>query len=275
MHLFGESTKAPSNWQEGYPFLHSKIMRYYKDNKTYLNKAISVPSYFHFREKMGNDTSRAAMIQGIQENVTEKYENFVHSHKQENAQNEKNKVAPPETPRLTLRQIESKLLAKESACLRTHFFSFFSVIKNSWRVLSLEIDQIGMLAFLKLFQSHPEVKNTFKTFQGMSQDQLEGSDIFRNHSSRVTAVIKKVVEKIDDPESYLPYLRILGEKHIQYEANVQHVDKMGYMFLAGIQPVLEREVRLFSFHYLVFLIDFQYYYSLFGTRRLEMLGKRS
>ena len=52
----------------------------------------------------------------------------------------------------------------------------------------------------------------------------------------------QVVDRLDDPSSYLSYLSILGEKHIMYEADPESMDQMGFMFLTAIKPILEKEV---------------------------------
>ena len=100
-----------------------------------------------------------------------------------------------------------------------------------------------MLAFLHLFEAHPEAKTTFKMFEDIETDDLSTNEIFHNHAHRVVAVIKKVVTKIDEPAGYLNYLKILGAKHIMYEADVKYIKQMGYMFLSAIQPTLQKEVR--------------------------------
>jgi len=53
---------------------------------------------------------------------------------------------------------------------------------------------------------------------------------------------QQVVNRIDQPKSYLGYLAILGQKHFMYEANPEFMDQMGYMFLAAIKPILEAQV---------------------------------
>ena len=51
-----------------------------------------------------------------------------------------------------------------------------------------------------------------------------------------------MVENIDEPAKYASHLKILGEKHIMYEADPNFLQQMGFMFLAAIQPILEQEV---------------------------------
>ena len=55
-----------------------------------------------------------------------------------------------------------------------------------------EIDDIGMLAFLHLFENSPEAKHNFKMFKDIHVKDLQTSEIFRNHSIRVVSVIRKV-----------------------------------------------------------------------------------
>lgn len=35
---------------------------------------------------------------------------------------------------------------------------------------------------------------------------------------------------------------MLGQKHVMYDAEPQYLNQMGFMFLAAIQPILEKEV---------------------------------
>ena len=101
-----------------------------------------------------------------------------------------------------------------------------------------------MLAFLHLFEAHPEAKTKFKMFEDIPTDDLKTNEIFQNHAHRVGSVIRKVVGKLDEPSVYLNYLKILGGKHIMFDADVKYIKQMGYMFLSAIQPTLEKEVGI-------------------------------
>ena len=101
-----------------------------------------------------------------------------------------------------------------------------------------------MLAFLHLFEAHPEAKNKFKMFEDIPTDDLKTNEIFQNHAHRVVSVIRKIVGKLDEPSVYLNYLKILGGKHIMFDADVKYIKQMGYMFLSAIQPTLEKEVGI-------------------------------
>ena len=106
-----------------------------------------------------------------------------------------------------------------------------------------------MLAFLHLFEAHPEAKNKFKMFEDIPTDDLKTNEIFQNHAHRVVSVIRKIVGKLDEPSVYLNYLKILGGKHIMFDADVKYIKQMGYMFLSAIQPTLEKEVGIILYRF--------------------------
>ena len=73
-------------------------------------------------------------------------------------------------------------------------------------MLSHEIDHVGMLAFLQLFQAHPDAQNSFKLFRNLNYQDLEQSDILKSHASRVTSVIKKVAQKLPHKSIKIEFL---------------------------------------------------------------------
>ena len=52
--------------------------------------------------------------------------------------------------------------------------------------------EVGIRTFQKLFDSHPSAKTKFLHFKDMEITDLRGSDMFRNHVSRVMGTIKRV-----------------------------------------------------------------------------------
>ncbi len=42
----------------------------------------------------------------------------------------------------------------------------------------------------------------------------------------------------------MSYLKILGQKHASYGADVAYIDGMAIIFLSGIKPILEREASV-------------------------------
>ena len=68
-----------------------------------------------------------------------------------------------------------------------------AVIRTSWTTLTNEIESIGVLTFLHMFEKHPNMKNTFKSFKHLTHQELQTSEIFHNHAARVVNVVKKVI----------------------------------------------------------------------------------
>ncbi|XP_059087578.1 globin-like [Tigriopus californicus] len=201
--------------------------------------------------RMGNETSSTAshVVQQIQSNVEEKWDQIqtVINEQKTNQndisngsnggsssisnENEEQEVSTEvqgldpldleEAPSLTAEQIQE--------------------VKTSWITLKDKLKNIGVLTFLHLFDHHPDAKNSFKSFTDMSTEDLRENEIFHNHANRVMKVIEKVVDRIDTPETYIKYLTMLGQKHVMYDAEPQYLNQMGFMFLAAIQPILEKE----------------------------------
>jgi hypothetical protein len=72
------------------------------------------------------------------------------------------------------------------------YFFFFLAIRSSWATLTNEIESIGVLTFLHMFERHPNMKNNFKSFKHLTHQELQTSEIFHNHAARVVNVVKKV-----------------------------------------------------------------------------------
>ena len=67
-----------------------------------------------------------------------------------------------------------------------------SAIKASWPCLKDRVKEIGVLAFLHLFDENPEAQLAFKSFQEVAREDLKDNEIFHNHATRVMRVLTKV-----------------------------------------------------------------------------------
>ena len=52
-----------------------------------------------------------------------------------------------------------------------------------------------------------------------------------------------MIEKIDEPEKYLSYLKILGQKHVMYKADVDLIKMVASTMSETVQEILRREVN--------------------------------
>jgi hypothetical protein len=53
--------------------------------------------------------------------------------------------------------------------------------------------EVGILTFLRFFDKHPKAKTKFHQFDEVELKDLRGSDVFRNHVSRIIATLKRVI----------------------------------------------------------------------------------
>ena len=57
-----------------------------------------------------------------------------------------------------------------------------------------QIEEVGILTFLRVFEKHPHARTKFKRFSEVEITDLRGSDIFRVHTTRIMATLKRVRE---------------------------------------------------------------------------------
>ncbi|RWS29796.1 neuroglobin-like protein [Leptotrombidium deliense] len=113
------------------------------------------------------------------------------------------------------------------------------LIENTWKMLVDNISRVGVITFMRLFETHPEVQEVFMPFREIDKNDLKFSKELRAHALRVMGIVQKVVARIQDSEKCEQLLRDLGKKHIVYGAKVDYVDLVGPQFIYAIKPSLE------------------------------------
>ncbi|XP_062590826.1 neuroglobin-1-like [Saccostrea cucullata] len=130
--------------------------------------------------------------------------------------NNKEKYVQPEEPELTDTQIE--------------------ILEKSWESLKHDIAKVGVITFMNLFQTHPEVQDAFLPFQQLSKEDMEHSAILRSHALRVMGTVEKCIGRIKTPEKLHNLMHELGERHTHYNARYDFVDLVGNQFVIAIKP---------------------------------------
>lgn len=113
------------------------------------------------------------------------------------------------------------------------------LLLESWDVLKHDISKVGVVMFMNLFQTHPEVQDAFMPFQKLAQEDMEHSAILRSHALRVMGTVDKCLARIRTPEKLQTLMRELGERHVNYNARYDFVDLVGSQFVYAIKPHLE------------------------------------
>ncbi|XP_055946806.1 neuroglobin-like isoform X1 [Argiope bruennichi] len=113
------------------------------------------------------------------------------------------------------------------------------LILGIWKELVDNISNVGVITFMNLFETHPDVQDVFMPFKGLSQEELRHSKELRAHGLRVMGFVQKVVARLDEPEKSEQLLKELGKNHVMYGAKIDYVDLIGPQFVYAVKPSLK------------------------------------
>ncbi|XP_062995843.1 neuroglobin-like [Elgaria multicarinata webbii] len=116
------------------------------------------------------------------------------------------------------------------------------LIQESWKVLHKDIARVGIVVFIRLFETHPECKDAFFLFRDIDDlQQLKMNKELQAHGLRVMSFIEKSVARLDE-EGKLEYLAFeLGRSHCRYKAPPKYYEYIGAQFIQAVQPILKEE----------------------------------
>ncbi|KAG8179367.1 hypothetical protein JTE90_016542 [Oedothorax gibbosus] len=110
------------------------------------------------------------------------------------------------------------------------------LIMETWKHLVDNISNVGVITFMNLFETHPDVQDVFMPFKGLSKEELRLSEELRAHGLRVMGFVQKVVARLEEPEKADNLLRELGKNHVMYGARRAYVDLIGPQFVYAVKP---------------------------------------
>ncbi|XP_045162810.1 neuroglobin-like isoform X1 [Mercenaria mercenaria] len=151
-------------------------------------------------------------------NTTTKFENLIHIKKDNN--NLKTAFNPADPP--------PNLSEKDAELLRT-----------VWESLKDDIHKVGVITFVNLFETHPEVQNVFMSFRTKNTSDLEYNHILRAHALRVMGTVDKCIYRLDNRDKLRDLMMDLGIRHQNYSVKIEYIDLMGPQFISSIKPHLE------------------------------------
>ncbi|XP_069187274.1 cytoglobin-2 [Procambarus clarkii] len=114
-------------------------------------------------------------------------------------------------------------------------------VKRTWKIIEASVAKVGVVLFMGLFETHPDVQEVFTPFRGLPMEQVQQSKELRAHALRVMGFVEKAVRRLDQPEKLVPLVQECGRNHCHYGAQVQHISLVGPQFLQAIRPALEDE----------------------------------
>ncbi|XP_048048107.1 x globin [Megalobrama amblycephala] len=139
---------------------------------------------------------------------------------------------------LTPRTAESRTTEHESPARLTP--RHIHLIKESWKVIQEDIAKVGIIMFVRLFETHPECKDVFFLFRDVEDlERLRTSRELRAHGLRVMSFIEKSVARLDQLERLETLALELGKSHYRYNAPPKYYGYVGAEFICAVQPILK------------------------------------
>ncbi|XP_042295403.1 neuroglobin-like [Sceloporus undulatus] len=114
------------------------------------------------------------------------------------------------------------------------------LIRESWKILHKDIARVGIIVFIRLFETHPECKDVFFLFRDIDDlHQLKMSKELQAHGLRVMSFIEKSVARLDQEEKLEHLAFELGRSHCRYKAPPKYYEYIGTQFIQAVQPILK------------------------------------
>ncbi|XP_031703501.1 x globin [Anarrhichthys ocellatus] len=114
------------------------------------------------------------------------------------------------------------------------------MIKDSWKVIRDDIAKVGIIMFVRLFETHPECKDVFFLFRDVEDlERLRTSRELRAHGLRVMSFIEKSVARLDQLERLEALALELGKSHYHYNAPPKYYSYVQAEFICAVQPIMK------------------------------------
>ncbi|XP_077788538.1 neuroglobin-like [Podarcis muralis] len=115
-----------------------------------------------------------------------------------------------------------------------------ALIRESWKILHKDIARVGVIVFIRLFETHPECKDVFFLFRDIDDlQQLKMSKELQAHGLRVMSFIEKSVARLDQEDKLEQLAFELGRNHFRYKAPPKYYEYVGAQFIQAVQPILK------------------------------------
>ncbi|XP_054855563.1 neuroglobin-like [Eublepharis macularius] len=116
------------------------------------------------------------------------------------------------------------------------------LIQASWEILHKDIARVGVIVFIRLFETHPECKDVFFLFRDIDDfQQLKMSKELQAHGLRVMSFIEKSVARLNQEDKLQQLAFELGRSHCRYQAPPKYYEYIGTQFIQAVQPILKED----------------------------------
>ncbi|WAR15132.1 CYGB1-like protein [Mya arenaria] len=113
------------------------------------------------------------------------------------------------------------------------------ILKDCWNIVQRDVAKVGIISFVGLFETHPEVHDAFMSFRVVNTSDTEYSAILRAHALRVMGTVDKCIYRLDNRDKLRELMTEMGIRHKNYSVKTKFIDLMGPQFISSIKPHLE------------------------------------
>ncbi|XP_060590011.1 neuroglobin-1-like isoform X3 [Ruditapes philippinarum] len=117
------------------------------------------------------------------------------------------------------------------------------LVQSSWQVIQSDLSELGLIIFIRFFETEPNMKSLFPKIVQMNQDnKLECNidrDMLQKHAVTVLEGLGAAVESLDDSQFLNGVLIAIGQTHVQREVKPQMLKKLWPSLHYGLQQVLK------------------------------------
>ncbi|XP_043917986.1 neuroglobin [Protopterus annectens] len=116
------------------------------------------------------------------------------------------------------------------------------LIQESWKILHQDIARLGVIVFIRLFETHPECKDVFFMFRDIDDiQQLQLSRELQAHGLRVMSFIEKSVARLQQEDKLQQLAFELGRCHCRYNALPKYFEYVAFQFMTAVKPILKEK----------------------------------
>ncbi|WAR15138.1 CYGB1-like protein [Mya arenaria] len=111
------------------------------------------------------------------------------------------------------------------------------ILKDCWKLVQQDVVKVGIITFVGLFETHPEVHDAFMSFRAVTTSELEYNAILRAHALRVMGIVDKCIYRLDNRDKLRELMTELGIRHKNYSVKIEFIHLMGPQFISSIKPL--------------------------------------
>nr|8OUP_A Chain A, Nerve hemoglobin [Spisula solidissima]8OUP_B Chain B, Nerve hemoglobin [Spisula solidissima]8OUP_C Chain C, Nerve hemoglobin [Spisula solidissima]8OUP_D Chain D, Nerve hemoglobin [Spisula solidissima]CAJ31107.1 nerve hemoglobin [Spisula solidissima]CAJ31108.1 nerve hemoglobin [Spisula solidissima] len=108
-------------------------------------------------------------------------------------------------------------------------------VANSWAALKQDWKTIGADFFVKLFETYPNIKAYFKSFDNMDMSEIKQSPKLRAHSINFCHGLNSFIQSLDEPDVLVILVQKLTVNHFRRKIAVDRFQEAFALYVSYAQ----------------------------------------